>query len=405
MSVSSKHVVLGATTVLLVCGTLIGLEAISRKKWPQRVYEQARASSMPIFAKSAYMVFTTKPNTRVEFSGYTGEFSSRVSINSLGLRGPEVAKEKPPETYRILITGDSMVFGWGVNDHETFAAHLAALLNQKDTHRRYEVLNAGFTSGNGPASAYLYLKHYGMALQPDLVLVTIFSHNDLGDLEDGMWLGEKDKRNKGNERGPKLPEQVISAVLQVDAGYLVAREQPLRYKYPILRDSHLWQLSATWLEAHRLVKSSTTRDYSQPVCLDLSKCKEAYEKYLNLMTGLKALTDTAHVPIVALFLPGPWHVEKAAGLMRTYHQNEFASGSVSARVYDNGRRLGNFEPRKTLISHAQEAGISTIDVLPDLTAHDWREYFYGQDGHLTTTGHRKVAQVIANLLVEQKLFP
>lgn len=72
------------------------------------------------------------------------------SINSLGLRGPEVALEKPPGVYRIACLGGSTTFGTNVSvDEATYPARLQALLNeQPDAPYEYEVLNAGVSGYN-----------------------------------------------------------------------------------------------------------------------------------------------------------------------------------------------------------------------------------------------------------------
>src|SRR5438876_8922841 len=41
----------------------------------------------------------------------TEEFTSFVKFNGRGLRGPDVAIPKPPDTFRVLVLGDSVVEG------------------------------------------------------------------------------------------------------------------------------------------------------------------------------------------------------------------------------------------------------------------------------------------------------
>ena len=43
-----------------------------------------------------------------------------VSINSHGLRGPEFPSEKPAGKIRLMILGNSVVFGWGVRKRRRF---------------------------------------------------------------------------------------------------------------------------------------------------------------------------------------------------------------------------------------------------------------------------------------------
>ncbi len=74
--------------------------------------------------------------------GFSGEFQrSRVTINALGLRGPEVVVPKPPGRRRIVCFGDSITFGFGLGDDEAYPACLGRAL----AGRGADVVNAGVT--------------------------------------------------------------------------------------------------------------------------------------------------------------------------------------------------------------------------------------------------------------------
>lgn len=74
--------------------------------------------------------------------GFAGEFMQRrVEINSLGLRGPELTVPKPTGRKRVLCFGDSITFGYGLSNEETYPARLGELLAE----RKIEVVNAGVT--------------------------------------------------------------------------------------------------------------------------------------------------------------------------------------------------------------------------------------------------------------------
>ena len=59
------------------------------------------------------------------------DFKVQVKINSKGLRDNEYPYEKPDDTYRILMLGDSFTFGYGVNIEDTMAKVLEENLNKK----------------------------------------------------------------------------------------------------------------------------------------------------------------------------------------------------------------------------------------------------------------------------------
>ena len=97
-------------------------------------------------------------------------------INSKGLRDREYAYEKPAQTRRILVLGDSYAWGYGVKGEETFAKVLEEQLARRDPDN-WEVLNAG-VSGWGTDQEYLYLMREGFKFSPDIVVVALFLLND-----------------------------------------------------------------------------------------------------------------------------------------------------------------------------------------------------------------------------------
>jgi hypothetical protein len=117
------------------------------------------------------ILFRHRPGGRKRFGSF------EVAINSLGFRGPEVAAEKPEGTYRILVLGDSVAFGWGVDDDVTFLRRLERDLQQRGDGRSYEVLNTGHPMYDSMQELAM-LRDHGLALDPDLVLL-VFVINDI----------------------------------------------------------------------------------------------------------------------------------------------------------------------------------------------------------------------------------
>src|SRR5439155_16006050 len=64
-----------------------------------------------------------------------------VTTNSRGFRGREVAVPKPPRRLRIVALGDSVTFGWGVNDADTFCSQLEEQLHARRPGLDLEVVN------------------------------------------------------------------------------------------------------------------------------------------------------------------------------------------------------------------------------------------------------------------------
>jgi lysophospholipase L1-like esterase len=107
-----------------------------------------------------------------------------VTTNSLGFRGPEPAVPKPPHRFRIVAIGDSVTFGFGVNDGETFCAQTEALLRERMPGVDLDVVNIA-VPGFDTRQEVVLLRRNVSRLAPNLVLVGLYS-NDIPDaLEDG----------------------------------------------------------------------------------------------------------------------------------------------------------------------------------------------------------------------------
>ena len=103
-------------------------------------------------------------------------FDRPLTINSKGLRGKDYPYEKPKNTKRILILGDSYAWGYGVADDELFSEVLEARLASLE--QEWEVINTG-VSGWGTDQQYLFLKDEGLRYGPDIVVLAFFIGNDI----------------------------------------------------------------------------------------------------------------------------------------------------------------------------------------------------------------------------------
>lgn len=98
-----------------------------------------------------------------------------VVTNSLGLRGPDVTREPAPGTSRVLVLGDSVAFGFRLEQHETFPVLLEQELEQRDG-GSWEVLNSG-VEGYNTVNELAFLRSSLVDLQPQAI-VLVFNLND-----------------------------------------------------------------------------------------------------------------------------------------------------------------------------------------------------------------------------------
>ena len=123
--------------------------------------------------------YTPGARFRIEYASnprdyFDSDNGVEMTVNPMGLRGPEVSAEKTAGTLRVIGLGDSFTFGVGVRDEHTFLRRLEGRLNR---HQPVEVLNAG-TQGYNTRDQQVTLENRWLALKPDLVLV-VFYLNDI----------------------------------------------------------------------------------------------------------------------------------------------------------------------------------------------------------------------------------
>ena len=115
--------------------------------------------------------------------GAEGRISEKDSafyrINADGLRDSVHARPKPDGVFRVVVMGDSVSFGYGVEEAEAYPQVLEALLSELVPESRIEVVNLGVGGYNAYNEAKL-LEGVGQSYEPDLVLVQ-FCINDLND--------------------------------------------------------------------------------------------------------------------------------------------------------------------------------------------------------------------------------
>lgn len=101
-----------------------------------------------------------------------------IRINADGLRDRDHPRDKPANTFRIAILGDSYMEAMSVRLTEMFAVQLEQQMQACASPMHVEVINFG-VAGYGTAQELLTFERTAAAYQPDLVLTAIYFGNDL----------------------------------------------------------------------------------------------------------------------------------------------------------------------------------------------------------------------------------
>ena len=156
------------SAVLLALG-LLGAELYLRHAGMYPVSD-SRFPSM--FVDKVGFVF--KPGDTVKLTNGL-DFWVSEKVNSFGFIDSEPALPKPPDTFRILLVGDSFVEAAQVPIAQKLQTLLAADLNRRFPDRKFDAVALGF-SGTGQANQLPFYER-NRDLKPDLVIL-LFVSND-----------------------------------------------------------------------------------------------------------------------------------------------------------------------------------------------------------------------------------
>jgi len=110
-------------------------------------------------------------------------------INNKGLRDDNYTYSKDPNTTRILLMGDSFVYGWEVEKDKNIDSFMELFINDSG----YEVINSG-VPGYSTIQEYDYLVTEGIRFKPDAVITFVYVGNDPIDN-----IGVLDSKNPKNQ--------------------------------------------------------------------------------------------------------------------------------------------------------------------------------------------------------------
>lgn len=264
-----------------------------------------------------------------------------VTINSLGLRGPQIAVAKPSGVRRVLCLGDSCTFGAG----RPYPDMLQEILDRRAP-GRFQVLNGGvigYTSLHGLE----WLERELGGLQPDVVTL-YFGWND-------MWR-EKD-----------------SAVRQWFKNR-VAGEAPPRFK------SYLWEaLSRGFV----FVKNS----------LGVSSLQVPPEQYRRVLEHFAALGRARGFVPVYLTAPAGFDDDRTPQWL--VDKGFVARGDSAPKLHERYNAI--------TVEVSREQKLPLVDLAADFARSGGRALFGDPDQdpiHPNQEGYRRIAEDLADAILE-----
>ncbi len=241
------------------------------------------------------MLYELRPQASITFDGEWRRIPpTQIQISASGLRDRDYPIPKG-KAFRILILGDSVTFGWGVNLEDTFVKKLEKILNEREG-REFEVINLG-VPGYNTRQEVEFFKEKGLALDPDLVLVG-FLDNDFNPPIDFP-------------RVPRLLSPLFHHLYLVRTGYRVYLWIESYKNRTEARRARRARSQGSLLEVTTALEELTSigaqRGFAAVlIVFDLYRKETRQLIGLGPQMGLKTL-DLSHSWRPELSIPGDWH--------------------------------------------------------------------------------------------------
>lgn len=164
------------------CGRRVEL-LLQVQRMPPQTIEASMQASAPM-PDDALLGWINLP----DFVGLS--LGAQVRHNHLGLRGPNRPTTKPAGWKRVVVLGDSSIYGQGVSEGQTFSALLESSLKAKRKGGMVEVINAGVPAYSSLQSLH-QLQQVLSPFSPDLVVIAnLWSDSIPSSIEDSSWMKE-----------------------------------------------------------------------------------------------------------------------------------------------------------------------------------------------------------------------
>lgn len=329
--------------------------------------------TMAVLGEIGLRVWTGLPReSRVEGL----EFSYRARTNSDGFRDEEFVRERTPGTLRVLVLGDSFIYGTGVAAEDSIPVLLESSLSAR-VGRPVEVYNLGIPG----TDTYDYLRRARRFsdYRPDLVLYALYVDNDIEPSPPPARIPHFLKHLELVELAKRVRDRVTGSACQEPQGVEPGSIDPAYVKLACQGriNAHLFQRAAVG-DNHAYYEALTERFRSLP-----------YTK--------RNILDVRHVFDGAAFglviLPSKYQV--SAG----YFAELRKLGFVFSRDEPVSDAL-----QQAICEWAEQESLPALDILPGLVADPGTSHYYAIDDHLNAAGNQRTAALISDWIAQQGML-
>ena len=362
-----------------------------------------------------HLEYTSRKNYRGKIPHFASGDAWQTEINSNGFRTGEFYP-KLPGTKRVLIMGDSFMWGYGANQSETPAVVLEELLRERMS-KKIEVFSLAIPSYSAVRYSVLSDLYFDV-LDPDLVIVALDDsdfeedlrrihdyvlHDDgapyylknaedlLEEIRDQRYVIDKEREVQDLEN----PDVMLNLYL----GYsLYRRLLELNQWFDKLREARAPIENNAGDQEYSVVtyddllqqygEHLPTQELGGPVIpYDLSTSITRYRPTLNSLKHIKRLAAERNIELVLSAYPYPWKVSVTSSIpFQLQHFGkvfDFRNHRVHAQV---------------IAEYARIIDAPFVDAYPRFERSK-AENYHQNDPHFNAAGYRLFAQVLNDYIV------
>ncbi|WP_339390549.1 SGNH/GDSL hydrolase family protein [Crocosphaera watsonii] len=323
-----------------------------------------------------------------------------IGVNKDGLRDKEYSKEKPDNTLRIAVIGDSFAEAIQVNAEDTFWSLMETKLPQcqRFQNQNIEVINFG-VGDYGTAQEYMTLKHHVSEYSPDLVVLAVFTGNDI--INNSKNLSPDDRFSPFLLK--KEGKYVMDLSFKETETYQWRNSLTRRAIFSTINNSRILQLvneTRVAMKKRRQLLGSQTETENKDVLqyLDFNpelyknsdpNWQEAWNITEELIKLIQLETQSMNSDLLVVTLSNPAQVYPDA----VYREQYFKQAEVKDTFY----------PEERITDLGKQQGFEVLSLAPLFQSHaDKNQVFlHGFDntimgsGHWNKSGHKLAGEMIS----------
>ncbi|MGB3508764.1 MAG: hypothetical protein WBA93_05885 [Microcoleaceae cyanobacterium] len=257
-------------------------------------------------------------------------------LNSQGFKDVEFDEKKAEGTYRIIGIGDSFTYG-GIPYKYNFLTLLEERLNQ-NLERKIELINMGIV-GIGPKDYLSLLVNEGLAIKPDMVLLSFYLGNDFSD----NYKSQENRKNLSWRDSYVVSFfDFLSQVNSKFEGNLYHHNIEYREDLPSVADDVHLQLAQE--RSYIFLKNTKTSGFQQH-----------FNDAVGDLLKIKQICDRQNITLVVVLIPDEIQI------IRELREKVVAKSSFSQDKFDFR------QPNKLLSQIFEKNDINYLDLVEDFT--------------------------------------